>query len=538
MTVEPKECSSERQRGWMRSRADRTTTVGAVLTRIGVLSVVSALGLYLVPLLISYRMWLWLTIVLVAIAAIFAIYSTRRFVPAKYIFPGTFFLAVLLIVPVLMTVNYSFTNFGDGHRGTKEQAVSSIIGNSVHLVPGSPTYRLTVATQGSAEYGPFALFLVDDAAPEGDVYRGVEGQPLEVFPGEVMVVDGRVTAIPGYRVLTPHEVNAAFATIREIVVMVDEESAIRIQGTGAAFQGRATLAFEENTGVITDLDTGETFTVGRVGNSYVFVDADGQRAFPQSWLQYIGLDNYIRLFTNRTIAGEFLQALIWTLMFAFSSVFLTFIIGFFLAVTLNDRRVRGRKAMRSWLLLPYAVPGFISILIWSNFFNRDFGLINDLLGTHLNWLGDPTLARFAVILTNTWLGFPYMFIVCTGALQSIPDDVLEAARIDGASGWQSTWKITMPLLLVSVAPLLVASFAFNFNNFNVIELLTQGGPFAPGQFTRGSTDILISMVYRIAFGGDGADFGFASAVSVALFVLTGVLAAIQFRFTKRLEDIA
>ena len=127
--------------------------------------------------------------------------------------------------------------------------------------------------------------------------------------------------------------------------------------------------------------------------------------------------------------------------------------------------------------------------------------------------------------------------MCTGALQSIPSDVKEAARIDGASGLQTTMRVIAPLLLVSIAPLLVASFAFNFNNFNAIELLTGGGPFPPGEFTRGGTDILISMVYRIAFGGSGADFGFASAVSVVLFIITGLLAAFQFRFTKFLEDV-
>ncbi len=135
------------------------------------------------------------------------------------------------------------------------------------------------------------------------------------------------------------------------------------------------------------------------------------------------------------------------------------------------------------------------------------------------------------------MGFPYMFIVCTGALQSIPSDVKEAAKMDGATGIQTTLRITAPLLLVAVAPLLVSSFAFNFNNFNAIELLTEGGPFAPGEYTRGGTDILISMVYRIAFGGSGADYGFASAVSVVLFAITGVLAAVQFRATKALEDI-
>lgn len=516
---------------------ERRLNLAAVLGRTVTLSVVAALGLYLLPLLIANRMWLWLTIVLAAIAGALVVYSTKRFIPGKYLLPGVLLLGTMLVVPVLMTVNYSLTNFGDGHRGTKEQAVASIIGNSVHLVPGAPTYRLTVATSRSPEAGPFTLFLVDQADPAGTVYVGADQQELTEWDGEATVVDGAILAVPGYHILSPREVNAAFEAIREMVVFVDDYSTIKVQGVNTAFEGRANLYYDAASGAIVDRTTGERFVPGRVGTSLSFVDEHGERAFSQSWLQYVGWANYRRLLTNQTIAREFLSALAWTLIFAASSVALSFAVGFFLAVTLNDHRLRGRKAMRSGLLLPYAVPGFISILIWSNFFNRDFGLFNQLLGTDLNWLGDPTLARLAVILTNLWLGFPYMFIVCTGALQSIPDDVLEAARIDGASGLQANLKITMPLLLVSVSPLLVASFAFNFNNFNVIELLTQGGPFAPGEFTRGSTDILISMVYRIAFGGDGADFGFASAVSVALFVLTGILAAIQFRFTRRLEEL-
>ena len=189
------------------------------------------------------------------------------------------------------------------------------------------------------------------------------------------------------------------------------------------------------------------------------------------------------------------------------------------------------------MMMPYAVPGFIALLVWSNFYNRDFGLINEMLNLNLNWFGDPTLAKVAVLLTNLWMGFPYMFIISTGALQSIPGDMLEAAKIDGASRFQATVKVVMPLLLVSVAPLLVASFAFNFNNFNAIQLLTEGGPFSPANPTAGGTDILISYTYRLAFGLSGQAIGFASAVSVILFILTGVLAFIQFRGTRALEEV-
>ena len=200
----------------------------------------------------------------------------------------------------------------------------------------------------------------------------------------------------------------------------------------------------------------------------------------QSWKQNVGLANYSRLFTEGNLASQFLKAFTWTVIFAFGSVLLTFCLGFFLALTLNDDRIKGKKLYRSFLLLPYAVPGFISLLIWSNFYNQDFGLINQMLHLNIRWLSDPTMAKIAVLLTNTWMGFPYMFIVCTGALQSISGDVKEAAKMDGATGMQATLRIITPLLLVAVAPLLVSTFAFNFNNFNAIQLLTEGGPFPAG----------------------------------------------------------
>jgi arabinogalactan oligomer/maltooligosaccharide transport system permease protein len=519
------------------SNEKRTTLIGLIV-KIVFLGVVASVAIWLIPLLIRFELWVWLAIVVVTVVAIFFIYTTRRYIPGKYIFPGTFFLCLALLVPVGMTINYSFTNFGDGTRGTKEQAINSIIGNSVQMTPDAPIYNLAIGTQGDVATGPFTFFLVEQEDPDGPVQFGSSELPLEPFEGDATVVDGRVTAVEGFTILTPREINAAFEEIQNTAVMVDDTSAIKVQGVNTAFQGRATLQFDEATDTITNLETGDVYRPGKIGNSTFFLDADGNRAFTQSWLENIGWANYQRLFTDRSIANQFVDAFVWTLIFALGSVFLTFIVGYFLAVTLNDSRLKLRRTMRSFLLLPYAVPAFISILIWASFYNRDFGLINDVLGANINWLGNPTLAKIAILITNTWLGFPYMFIVCTGALQSIPDDVIEAAEIDGATGIQRSLRVTMPLLLVSVAPLLVASFAFNFNNFNLIQLLTQGGPFQPGQFTRGSTDILISMVYRIAFGGSGADYGFASAVTVVLFILTGVIATFQFRMTKRLEDFA
>lgn len=513
----------------------RSTSVPAVVTRVLVLGITLALTVFIAPVLISQQSWMWLTVLLLAAAGIFVLYSTKRFVPGKYLFPGSFFLAVFLILPIALTVGYSFTNYGDGTRGTKEQAVGSIIASSVQQSPDAPRYAMTVATSGTAAEGPYELFLVDPDA--GTVLSGDAENALEEVPaGDVTVVDGRVTEVDGMTVLNAGEVNAIYNELMELAVPVDESTAVRPLGVNQAFVGTTVLQYDEDADTITDTATGEVYTVGVIGDEEYFVDSEGQRAFSQSWLQSVGISNYERLFTNPTVANQFVSAFVWTLVFAAGSVLLTFALGFALALILNDQRLKGRRVYRSILIMPYAIPGFISLLVWSNFYNQEFGLINQTLGLNLNWFGDPTLAQVAVLLTNLWMGFPYMFIVSTGALQSIPDELTEAARMDGASRFQSTSKIVLPLLLVAVAPLLVSSFAFNFNNFNAIELLTGGGPFPDGS-GRGSTDILISMVYRIAFGGSGADFGFASAVSVCLFILTGVLAAIQFRFTNVLEDV-
>ena len=131
-----------------------------------------------------------------------------------------------------------------------------------------------------------------------------------------------------------------------------------------------------------------------------------------------------------------------------------------------------------------------------------------------------------------------MFIVCTGALQSIPREVYEAARMDRVTPVKELTKITMPLLMVAVGPLLVASFAFNFNNFGLIYLLTGGGPFSATNTSIGKTDLLITYAYRLAFSGTSPNYGLASAVSILIFLLVGVLSLFGFKRSKALENIS
>ena len=228
---------------------------------------------------------------------------------------------------------------------------------------------------------------------------------------------------------------------------------------------------------------------------------------------------------------------IWTLAFSLLTVASMFLVGFLLAVVL-DKKMRGRNFYRAILILPYAMPSFMSILIWAGMFNREIGVINAVLGIEVDWLNDPWLARGAILIVNLWLGFPYFYLISTGALQALPSDLEEAAAIDGASAAQIFWRIKFPLVLEILAPLLIASLAFNFNNFNLVFLLTRGGPtnVLDGE-SAGATDILITYAYKTAFSGAEQDFGLASAISVIVFVIVGALSLWSLKQSKVLENV-
>ncbi|MGF1662165.1 MAG: ABC transporter permease subunit, partial [Kineosporiaceae bacterium] len=166
--------------------------------------------------------------------------------------------------------------------------------------------------------------------------------------------------------------------------------------------------------------------------------------------------------------------------------------------------------------------------------------VNQVLlgGATVPWLTDPWLAKLSVLVVSLWLGFPYMMLISTGALQSIPAELREAARVDGAGPLRTFRSITLPLLMVSVSPLLIASFAFNFNNFALIFFVTGGGPNIPeASINVGETDLLINLVYTLAFDQGGQQWGLACALSVLIFAVVATISALGFRRTRALEEI-
>jgi arabinogalactan oligomer/maltooligosaccharide transport system permease protein len=512
--------------------ADGTSSPAGLLIKIAVLAVVAAIALWAALPLLDQQNWIGLAILVLVTLLIFAVYLSPRAIPAKYLLPGTLFLIVFQILPVLYTISTAFTNFGDAHRGSKQDAVEAIQGASVTQVPGSVVYTLTLATDGDPETGDIVYLLTDPNTKQAFV--GTADGLEELSAGDVeQDPAGKITEASGYTVLTIRQANARSEDISEFSVPTDQ-GAIKSQGLSRGFEGSPRQAYDSGCDCVKDTTSGETWIADN-SNGF-FVNNAGEN-LAQGWQVNVGLRNFAEVLTNDTIRNSFVRILIWNFAFAIGVVGSTFLLGLLVAMTLNREGMRGQRFYRSLIILPYAMPAVAMMLVWRDMFNTDYGLINRLLGTNINWFGTTASSMFAVLLVQLWLGYNYMFLVCTGALQAMPADLTEAAQVDGAKPFHAFRTITFPLLLVAVAPLLIASFAYNFNNFTGIYLVSEGGPFPPDNPQAGGTDILITYTYRLAFGGAGAQYGFAAAISIFIFLIVAIVSIIGFRRTHALEEI-
>lgn len=497
-----------------------------------IMAVIDALGVFVVISAFSAGSTTIAAVMIAMLIAVNYVYFSRRAIPAKYLAPGVAFLLVFQIFVIGYTAYVAFTNYGSGHNSTKEDAIAALLIQNEQRAEGTPTYPLAVVETD----GTLGLAILDD----GVVLVGDAESPFEAVEGAT--VDGdRITEIPGRGILSTAQILSQQKAITDLrVALSDDPDAGSVRTTDATrgFVYRSTLEYDPVADTMLDTSTGTTY---RANDQGVFASQDGA-TLNVGWRAVVGFDNFRDAFTDSRYAGPFFKVLVWTVVFAVASVGLTFFFGLFLATVLNDPRVRGRKVMRSLLILPYAFPAFLSFLLWRGMLNTKFGFVNQILlgGAEVDWLGDPTLARAAVLFVQLWVGFPYMFLICTGALQSIPEDVIEASKIDGAGRIRIWRSITLPLLLLAVTPLLISSFSFNFNNFNIIEMLTQGGPrFADASVPIGATDILITMVYSISGldGGAAKNYGLASAMSIIIFLIVAVVSVISFKKSNSLEEI-
>lgn len=213
-------------------------------------------------------------------------------------------------------------------------------------------------------------------------------------------------------------------------------------------------------------------------------------------------------------------------------------VGVLLAILVNQKDLRFKPLIRTIFILPWAVPGFVTILVFAGMFNDSFGVINNAILSFFGispkaWLTDPFWTKTALIMMQTWLGFPFVFAMTTGVLQAIPDDLYEAATMDGASAFTRLRTITLPLVLYAIAPIIITQYTFNFNNFNIIYLFNNGGPAVAGS-NAGGTDILVSWIYKLTMSS--SQYAIAATITILLSIFVVGLALWQFRATKSFKN--
>lgn len=254
--------------------------------------------------------------------------------------------------------------------------------------------------------------------------------------------------------------------------------------------------------------------------------------------KFVGLKNFIYVLTG-PFKNIFLSVFTWTLVFAIVSTVLCYVVGLILAVLLNNRNMWETNIYRAILIIPWALPGAIAVLTWSGLLNETYGGINLILSifniSARPWMTDPFWARVGIIIANVWLGYPFMMNVCLGGLQAISPEMYEVADLDGATWWQKLTKITIPMLMPSSLPLLISTFAYNFNNFGTAYLIMQGMPPRLDTQFAGYTDILLTSSYKMTLQFNRYDLG--AALSIIIFFIVGILSYINMRMTHAFEEV-
>jgi len=454
---------------------------------------------------------------------LFLILIKKSLTPWRWMAVGLIMAFLFTVFPIIYTVYLSFMNMSSGHLVTQPQAVSRIL-TETYSPADAKMYSWEAYQDGS---GNTLLLLIDD---QQKAFTTKPGQAPQAFE-----LTGDVPAtVQGYALLDPVQKLQGLQDLTTVPFGV-APNLITIQDMGTATTVLPKYQWDAATETFTDVVTGTKFTA----KDGTFTSSSGETLTP-GFTVPVGWDNYLRFLGNPGFFAPMAEIITWNVAFSFFSVVISFLIGMVIALLFEN--LPGKRLIRALLILPYPIPVLVSIMVWRGLLNDNMGLVTNVLttlfGSAPHFFTDTNWTRFAVILINVYLSYPYFFILCSGALKSIPKDLYEAAEIDGATPWMAFKAITLPMLLRILMPLLIASFSFNFNNFTIIWGFNAGLPaMADTVVPMGHTDLLISFIYRLGFSqSSAADYGFSAAITVMLFILVGLFVFFQTRNTKSLKE--
>ena len=471
--------------------------------------------------------------VLVGLAALILTLQViaRRFewiMPWYYLLPAILFLITFAFGPVVLTIVLAFTDYAGVRNGelniSSRTDVTAVQGATLQVADAA-TLNCQVLRNGCTDVPAIidvsGTSVVTATALEGTTLTLAEPLPAGASPS---VVTLELTDI-GFSA----EFNITAASGNTLTLERAPPGEVNLENVGLEVPSEGTrrtmLAVEGNTITLDEpLTDGVTYTAITRYNDFGL----------------IGLRNFTTILSQ---AGRALwPVFVWNVLFAVTTVAINTVCGVFIAIFLNNPNLRFRNLYRTLLIIPWALPSIITIQVWRGFLNSNFGAINRVLALLdlpvLDWLNEVWAARAALLLVNLWLGLPFMMTATLGALSAIPEDLYEAAKIDGANVWRRITGVTLPLLRTALVPITLTGFAFNFNNFGLVYLLTDGGPgYEGGTSTARSTDILISWAYNEAFRSQGGfQYGLGSAISLLIFFITIAISLLNFRVTGALKE--
>lgn len=466
-------------------------------------------------------------IALVMLAAAVWVYVSPRFYAWRYVIPGVLAVLVFIVLPMVYTLMIGFTNYSSAHLLPFRRATDVLLDRTIS---SDQNLAFTIhKLEGEAKY---VFVFTDDAdkrfASGPVTLDKAERVPLKAIEGET-ASDADI-ATPA---LTLKQIIAMESRIKALTAVMPDGSELRMSSM-RRFSAMRSAYVQNADGTLTDNASGVKVTPDFAAGYWK--NADGSKVEP-GFRTYVGFANYVQIFTEKRFLEPFGRVFTWTMTFSILNTLLTFGIGVVLATALNWDALNYRNFYRMMLFLPYAVPAFISIPVFRGLFNENLGEINMVLdmlfGVRPGWFSDATLARSMVLIVNTWLGYPYMMIISMGLIKAIPGELYEASALAGAGPLTNFFRITLPLIARPIAPLLISSFAFNFNNLTLIALLTNGMPdFLDTEVPVGATDLLASYTYRIAFQDSGQNYALACAISSIVFLIVATLAVLNLRLFK------
>ncbi len=502
-------------------RTERWNPLESPLGLIGGLAV-AFVGTLATLKLIEDGLYPFASIVTAVTAFLFLIMVKKSLSPYRWLATGIVLAALFTIYPIFYTLYLSFTNMGGGHLLTKQQAISRLLKEKT--VSEDAEYDWTAYRDGSGAY----LLVIQDA--DGAFFVARPGKSLEALEG----AEEPPETVGDYAMLDSIQ---AVQKIDELAAVSfgDSGAPITVQALGVAAVAKTRFAYDASADSMTDLATGQVYRP----MDGAYVSEAGEKLIP-GFIEGVGVENYARFLGNKEYFRPAGEIILWSVAFAFFSVLFSFVIGLVIAILFED--LPGKRLIRALLIIPYPIPVLVSLVVWRGLLNEQMGLVTNLLravfGSAPLFFNDIFWARFALILINVYLTYPYFYVISSGALKAIPRDLYEAAEIDGAGPYWKLKSITLPMLLRILMPLVIASFCFTFNNFTVVWGFNAGLPaMADTIVPMGHTDLLISFIYRLGFNStNAAEYGLTAAVTVILFIFVGAMVFFQTVNTKIMKE--